>query len=95
FFAVIRDKQGVLEEVTKSSIRYNPNDLYDKIVSRLFVTRLHKDKEYFVTFAKRGSTDRTKALNEALEVARRRAEDKWNVDTTAPIFIKSEESSKN
>lgn len=33
--------------------RYNPNELYDYLVRRLFRDRLHKDDEYHILFARR------------------------------------------
>lgn len=89
FFAVVRDKQSVLTEVQRSTNRYSPNDLYDKTVSRLFKSRLHKEDGYFITFAKRGSSDRTIALKTALETARQRAAKSWKVNNEAPINIKA------
>lgn len=95
FFAVVRDKKSVLDEINKSSIRYHPNQLYDRTVARLFKQRLHTANNYVVTFAKRGTSDRTKALQDALEVAKERAQKTWKVDISAPVTIQSELSSQN
>lgn len=86
FFAVVRDKLGVLREV-KSYVhkRYHPNLLYDQLVSRLFKDRLHQDAEYTITFATRGSSDRTRALSDALNIARKRFEKKWEIRSEALI----------
>jgi len=71
FFAVVRDKQAVVSEVQQyKNNRYNPNELYDQLVKRLFKDRLHQDDEYTITFATRGQSDRTRALREALMEAR-------------------------
>jgi hypothetical protein len=82
FFAVVRDKQAVLRYVQErnafdESYRFQPNELYDSLVSRLFKDRLHLSAEVRVCFARRGSSDRSKALAEALEKARRRFATRW------------------
>lgn len=90
FFAVIRDKRSVLREVrTYVNKRYHPNVLYDQMISRLFKDRLHKDDEYSITFATRGHSDRTRALEDALKVARKRFKNKWNIERDAPIHIQA------
>lgn len=53
FFAVVRDKRVIVQKVRefnaqKPEYRYNPNQLYDRCVSRLFRDRLHKDAGYAV-----------------------------------------------
>jgi hypothetical protein len=78
FYAVVRDKQ---------TYRYRPNQLYDKCVTGLFRDRLHKDDGYQITFARRGSSDRTDALQQALDAARGAFRKKWGVTATAPIEI--------
>ena len=82
FTAVVRDKQKVLAEVQQrnlsdASYRYRANDLYDKLVARLFKDRLHLSPEVKVCFAERGSSDRSAALMLALQHARGRFEAKW------------------
>jgi hypothetical protein len=89
FYAVVRDKQSVLEYVrqrnTKEpSYRYNANELYDFMVRRLFQDRLNQHDEYDVYFAKRGNSDRTEALKTALETARKRFLEKWQKSDPAP-----------
>lgn len=75
FSAVVRDKMEVLEYIRRrnqahSDYRYDPNELYDFIVRRLFRERLHKHGHYRVCIARSGNADRTRALTEALEEAR-------------------------
>jgi hypothetical protein len=74
FSAVVRAKSKVLEYVQQRnmqdvSYRYHPNELYDYMVRRLFKQRLHKDDVCNVYFAKRGKSDRTAALLQALAAA--------------------------
>ena len=92
FFAVVRDKRKVIEYVRQrnaqdSAYRYNPNELYDYMVRRLFKNLLHKDDEYNIYFAKRGNADRTAALRQALETARRRFSAQWNIVSTAQMNV--------
>ena len=92
FYVVVRDKHVILNKViehqkTKPTYRYHPNQLYDKCVTRLFRDRLHKDDAYQIHFARRGSSDRTEALQQALDAARQSFRQKWGVTTTAPIEI--------
>ena len=79
FFAVIKDMRQVLEYVRKrnemdTQYKYHPNELYDLTTRMLFKQRLHKHAVYKITFARRGKSDRTKALEEQLLIARERFE---------------------
>lgn len=92
FFAVVRDKQKLLEYVRgrnqiDHSYRYQQNELYDYLTRRLFKDRLHKDDGYNICFAKRGNSDRTAALRNALEAARGKFNEQWGIASTAPINI--------
>jgi hypothetical protein len=75
FLAVVRDKLRLVEDVRELNrwndrYRYNPNDLYDDMVKRLFRDKLHKGDEICVHFAVRGNRPRTASLKEALGKAR-------------------------
>ncbi len=77
FFGVVRDKLKVAEYVRQENerdpgYRYHPNELYDSLVRRLFRDLLHKDRRYTIHFARRDRSDRTVALRNALDAARRR-----------------------
>jgi len=92
FFAVVTDKMRVLDyarqrNVRESSYRYHPNELYDYLVRRLFKGRLHKDGGYKIVFARRGNSDRTAALKNALETARLRFAHQWGKGSTAPMNV--------
>jgi hypothetical protein len=92
FYVVVHDKQVILKKViehqkAKPTYRYHPNQLYDRCVTKLFRDRLHKDDGYQIHFAKRGSSDRTAALQKALDAARDAFRQKWGVTATAPIEI--------
>ena len=76
FSAIVRDKRRVLAYVrrrneTDAVYRYQPNELYDFMVRRVFKQRLHTHGAYRIHFARRGNSDRTDSLTEALETARR------------------------
>lgn len=92
FFAVVTDKLKVLEYVRQrntrnGNYRYNPNELYDYLVRRLFKERLHKDEGYKIYFATRGKSDRTEALLEALETAKTKFSQKHSIENNAPIDV--------
>ncbi len=92
FFAVVRDKVKLLEYVRQRCERdaiyhYNPNELYDYLVRRLFKDRLHKDDEYHIFFARRGKADRTSALLTALQAARHRFSQQRGILSNAPIHV--------
>jgi hypothetical protein len=92
FFAIVRDKAVITNKVIEHNkkqpkYRYHPNQLYDRCVSQLFKERLHKDDSYSIFFARRGKSDRTEALDKALQASRRAFRDRWGVIGTAPIEI--------
>lgn len=92
FYAVVRDKQVITQKVREHNLkqpkyRYHPNQLYDRCVSRLFKERLHKDAGYSISFARRGKSDRTEALEKALEAARTAFRQRWGISGTSPIEI--------
>jgi hypothetical protein len=92
FFAVVTDKLRVLEYVhqrneLESSYRYHANEMYDFLVRRLFKDRLHKDAGYQINFARRGNSDRTAALQSALQAARQHFTARWGITSQAPIQV--------
>jgi hypothetical protein len=93
FYAVVRDKQRVLDYVLQRnrndvSYRYNPNELYDTLVSRLFKDRLHLTPEVHVCFAERGKSDRSAALSRALDTARKRFDAQWQRNSAGEIRVR-------
>lgn len=92
FLAVVRNKHRLLDYVRQrnerdTNYRYHPNELYDYLVRRLFKNLLHKDDAYRICFARRGRSDRTKALQEALDKARQRFSAQWGIASAAPIHV--------
>ena len=84
FYAVVRDKRALLAAVRlrnarEPAYRYNENEVYDALVARLFRDRLHKADAHQVTFARRGKSDRTDALRNALVRGRRNFEMRWGI----------------
>lgn len=93
FFAVVKDKCDCLAYVRQRNgrepgYRYTPNELYDFLVRNLFTDKLHKEAAYQMTFARRGKSDRTVALNLALDVARSRFARRWGITNTAAITVR-------
>ena len=75
FYAVIKDMRAVLKYVKSrnrmhADYRYQSNELYDLTVRMLFKQRLHKDDRVRITFARRGKSDRTAALEKQLDETR-------------------------
>jgi hypothetical protein len=93
FFAIIRDKEKLLSYVRQrnsadSEYRYNPNELYDYLVRRLFRDRLHTFDSYKIHFARRGSSDRTESLKSALSAAEVRFAEKYPQHATeSPVEV--------
>lgn len=93
FLAVVRDKASVLRYVQQrnsvdDAYRYRSNELYDSLVSRLFKDRLHLSPEVTVSFARRGSSDRSQALKAALDKARERFAVKWNKEVLSTVAVR-------
>ncbi len=83
FFAIIRDKNRLLSYVRQRNnadpeYRYEPNELYDYLIRRLFRDLLHTSDSYHIHFARRGSSDRTQALKSALRAAKERFVEKYH-----------------
>lgn len=93
FSAIVRDKFSVLEYVRGRNqdiykpYRYHPNELYDFMVRRLFKERLHKHDKYTIAFARRGTSDRTAALKQALDSARQRFQFTTGIVGKAEIIV--------
>lgn len=95
FYSIIKHKKMILDEITDKQekdplYRYNPNDVYDDLVKRLFKHKLHTEKEYLVTFAKRGNSDRTEALQQALNRAQKNYDKTWHKKTDSLLNVKSD-----
>jgi len=92
FYALVRDKKSVLAEVrrfeeNRSEYRYNPNELYERMVPRLLRDHLHKADEIDIVFARRGRKPRTQALLRAIERARRNFYRKHKILSDSSINI--------
>jgi len=92
FFAVVKNKVKVAEYVRQRNesdpnYRYHPNELYDFMTRRLFRERLHRRDAYRIVFAKRGKSDRTAALRDALDRARRRFQERYGIASDAHIEV--------
>lgn len=92
FLSVVRDKQKVVDYVRQRnennpSYRYHPNELYDYMVRILFKNQVHRDDHYTITFSKRGAKDRTKALKDAIDIARRRFSTQFGIENNSQIDI--------
>ena len=92
FYAVVRDMRYVLTYVQERNTRdleyrYRPDELYDQTVSRLFKDRLHSYEACRISYGVRGTADRTRAFQSALNLARTRFEQKWNKSVTTQVDL--------
>lgn len=92
FYAVVRDMRYVLAYVQERNTRdieysYKPNELYDQTVARLFKDRLHSYEACSISYGVRGTADRTRAFQSALNLARTRFEQKWNKPVTTQVDL--------
>jgi len=96
FYAVARDKRQLASYVKQQNerdavYRYRENELYDTLVSHLFRSRLYRADQFEILFAKRGRSNRTAALEAALQAAITEFERDFGIANTAEIHIKSGE----
>jgi hypothetical protein len=94
FYAVIRDKRRVADEVLAKNRAnrgywFKETDLYDELVKNLFETSFHHGGHYEICFAKRGKSDRTEALYLALDQARQKYESNLQVRCNTTINIQA------
>ncbi len=92
FYAVVRDKHRLIEQVRARNRAdpdywYRENELYDELVHQLFKSRFHRGDHFEICFAKRGTSDRTAALELALDQARRTYEQTWGVQSKTTVRI--------
>lgn len=97
FFAVVRDKMEIVKKVQEhnkrnSVYRYHPNQLYDRCIPDLFKNRLHQHQAYRIVFAKRGADDRTDALMNGLQAGKDKFQQKWGIESAAPIEVVAADS---
>lgn len=96
FHAVIADKQIIARDEIKRRIsapkaRYDQNSLYDGLIRELYSKFHGMADEYHVCIARRGKSDRTSALKQALDHAENDFENKfgfrrgnWNITVSTP-----------
>ncbi len=92
FLAVVKNKKTVLRYIMGRNAfdpkyRYQPNELYDYLVRRLFKNLLHRADQCKIVFARRGNSDRTTSLRHALQAAQERFRLQWNVKADAMIDV--------
>jgi Protein of unknown function (DUF3800) len=92
FYAMVRDMHYVLANVLErnqrdAAYRYRPDELYDRAVERLFQNRLHMYESCHICYGVRGTADRMRAFQGALDISRSRFESKWNKTVTTQIVL--------
>jgi hypothetical protein len=76
FYAVVKSMHAVRDEVRRRNLkdandRYHPNELYARMVRMLFKLQLDQEDHCQVVFARRGTSDRTRALAKEMDDARK------------------------
>ena len=94
FYAVVRDKHRLAEQILARNQAdpdywYRENELYDDLVHQLFKSRFHRGDHFEICFARRGKSDRTAALQLALDQARQTYEQTWGVRSQTTINIRA------
>lgn len=94
FTAIVKNMKATLSYVRQRNqveplYQYHPDELYDHMARRLFRQRLHKNEEYFIFFARRGQSNRTRALAENIERARDEFLQKKGFKSTSKITVRS------
>lgn len=92
FYAVVRDMRYVLAYVQERNgrdleYRYRPDELYDQTVARLFKDRIHSYESCRINYGVRGTADRTRAFQSALNLAQTRFEQKWNKSVSTQVNL--------
>lgn len=90
---VIRSKPALVREA-QALFRYHrrklkDNDIYDDMVMRLFKNLLHKADRNEIVFARRGTSPRYAALQQAIERAKQNFAAKWGNPGDTPTAINS------
>lgn len=70
-----------------TAYRYNENELYDSLVRHLFKRRFYQADHFRIWFARRGRSDRNKALSAAIEQAREDFQDDLGIVSRATVEI--------
>ena len=99
FYAVVRTMSAVVRRVRFSNqrdptYRYQPTELYDSAVRRLFDRKLHTRPAFDVVFATRGKA-RTLALREQLLKAQKNSRKAAGTYPDAKIHVRAMHSSEN
>jgi hypothetical protein len=94
FLAEVKSMATVLDYVRgrnqiDATYRYHPNELYDHMVRRLLKTKLHTEECYRIVFARRGKSDRAKALQEAISAAQQSFSLDHCLDTEPEVEVHS------
>ena len=91
FYAVVQDKQEELKYVKgrndeDASFKYHPNQSYDYQVRCSLNGKLHKKDLYDIHFSRRGKSDQTEALLEALEKQRQWYLQEFKIESTSSVL---------
>lgn len=76
-----------IKSIFKNKYQRSEEKFYDDLISKLFENKLHVSQINEIYFAVRGSRLRQQPLEEAIEKAVKKFEEKWNTKVTSQIKI--------
>ena len=88
--AAVRRKDRIATDLRarrRLGVRWQPDQIYDDLIKRLFRNVLHKADENIITVARRGKSDRIEALTEAIRRAKRNFERRYDQPSDKPTDI--------
>jgi hypothetical protein len=90
---VIRRKDLMVKEAQTlyhyHRAKLRPDDVYDKMVSRVFRNVLHKADENQIVFARLGKSARIEALEAAIQHAKEKFNERWGMQHDKPTVIQA------
>ena len=76
-----------VERVFRNNFQANESEFYDHLVTHLFERVLHRYRENYIYFAKRGSRDRQEPLSSAIQKSIQRFEQKYNTSVETNTVV--------
>ena len=92
-FVAVRRKRTLLMEAERTfcdtGTKRSDGIVYDDLIARVFIDRLHLAAENRIVFARRGKATRDDALNAAIRQAKQKFDAKWGKGLDRPTRISS------
>lgn len=92
-FAAFRRKRVIAKHREahwrRTAFKRDDEEIYEKLVENIFQNRLHLATKNYVTFSRRGTTERAGALRRSITNAKERFERKWQKGIDRPTEVSS------